>query len=197
MTLAMIEGEARWMLRRAGIEDDEPPPILELARRVVGLRVEQVPHRALPGDGQLATLHGERRIYVRTGLPPARLRWAIAHELGHLALSLDSGSPENEDLANAFAAALLAPRRAYQLALNETGPSYTRLARWFITSESCAALRFGEVTDTPLALVAPTRVRVRGAEFCWPLEPTVARIPGVRRATLRDDKRRTAMRIGS
>lgn len=196
MDLADLEGEAALALRRAGQESDEPPCILEVARRLTGRAVEVASFRALPGDGCLVRVRGEPQIYVRGQLTPQRLRWVVPHELGHLALGLDSSTRENEDAADAFAAALLLPRRAFQIALQETGVSYSKLARWFATTESCAALRFGEVTSTPLALVAPVRVRVRGEGFGWPLKLHGARIPGVKRTVLRDDRRRVAMRVG-
>lgn len=191
LSLVEIEGEVGCVLRRGGEEGDEPPRILDVARRVTGNPVEVVPFRALPGDGQLARVRGEPRIYVRGKLSPQRLRWVVAHELGHLALGLDSSTRENEDAADAFAAALLLPRRAFQSALREVGVSYSKLARWFATTESCAALRFGEVTDTPIALLAPERVRVRGAEFEW---PEGWRGGGVEQTRLRDDRRRTVAR---
>lgn len=184
------------MLRRYGEGDGEPPRVVDLAKRVLGVGVQVVHARALPGDGALVNLLGERRIYVRRGLSPERLRWAVAHELGHHALGIDSSTSDNEDACNAFAAALLAPSRAFRAALAETGPSYTRLARWFLTSESCAALRLGEVTGCPLALLAPARVRVRGAEFSWPEDLRGSRPAKVRRATLRDDQRRVVLRVG-
>jgi hypothetical protein len=197
MTLDEIEGEAALLLRQGGQDDGGPPRVLELARAALGPGgIEAVPHRALPGDGCLATVQGERRIYVRTGLSPLRLRWVVAHELGHLSLCLDSSSRQNEDACDAFAAALLLPRRGFQVALREVGANYSKLARWFVATESCVALRLGEVTDVPLALVAPARVRTRGAEFAWPADLRAARMPGVRRATLRDDRRRVVMRAG-
>lgn len=185
-SLPDIEGEVRWVFDHLGIDDETPPPILEVAKKLIGTPVLTVPFRVLHGDGQLAKVNGEPRIYVRSGLTPKRLRWAVAHELGHHILKLDSSTLENEDAVNAFAAALLVPRRAFQLALRETGPklSYTKLARWFATTESCAALRLGEVTDVPLALLAPERTRVRGSEFTWPPQMNG---PGVTRNRLGDD----------
>lgn len=190
-----IEGEAGWILDRWA-DDREPPDVLELAQKLTGAPVVTIPHRGLPGDAMLATVHGHRRIYMRSGLPGQRLRWAVAHELGHLVLGLDSSTQENEEACDAFAAALLVPRRAYRIALVETGDDYTNLARWFGTSESCVALRYGEVTDEPLALIVPSRVYVRGFDFAWPEESdlrSVALLPGVRKARLRDDRRRVAM----
>ncbi len=190
-SLPEIEGEVRWVFDHLGIDDEAPPPILEVAKKLTGTPVLTVPFRVLHGDGQLAKVNGEARIYVRSGLTPKRLRWAVAHELGHHILKLDSSTLENEDAVNAFAAALLVPRRAFQLALRETGPklSYTKLARWFATTESCAALRFGEVVDVPLALFAPTRTRMRGPEFGW---DSSMHGPGIKRARLSDDSRRVA-----
>lgn len=196
MTPENIEGEAACML---GCDDEEPPDIVRLARRVLGVSVQVVHARALPGDGALVTVHGQRRIYVRSGLPQVRLRWAIAHELGHLALSLDSSCRENEDACDAFAAAILTPMRAYRLALRETGVSYRRLAQWFVASESCVALRLGEVTGQPMALIAPSRVRVRGDDYAWGTEQNVralaqkTSVAGIRKARLRDDRRRVAL----
>lgn len=203
MTLEDIEGEAGVLYRSTGFELDEPAPMLELARRALGRGcVLQVHARAIPGDACLATVGGERRLYLRRGLSPERARWAIAHELGHWALGVDSSSRENEDNCDALAAALVAPRAAFRAALRECGDRYHKLAVWFQTTESCAALRLGEVTGDPLALIAPARVRVRGSEFVWPGEAELRqlaakpRVPGVRKARLRDDQRRVAMRVG-
>jgi len=186
-----IEREAGLMAR----DGSEAPRVLELARRVLGGRdgVVAVPGRALPGDGALVRVRGRVQIYVKSGISTERVRWVVAHELGHLALGLDSSSRANEDACDAFAAALLLPRQAFGAALAEVGPSYAKLARWFVTTESCAALRLGEVTGVPLALITPKRIRTRGAEFSWPADLS-RRVPGLKRATLRDDRRRVALR---
>lgn len=196
-----VEGDAALVLRTHGQDEGEPPRLLELVKRALGVGVQTVHAWSLPGDAALATVHGQRRIYVRRGLPPERLRWAIAHELGHWALGLDSSTRENEDACDAFAAALLVPHGAFRSALKTAGSSYTKLARHFVTTESCAALRFGEVTGVPLALVAPARVRLRGDGHAWPGEEALRslakepRVPGVRKVRLRDDARRVALRV--
>ena len=196
MTPLEIEGEAELMLRQCSADDAEPPAILLLAKRVLGTAVEAVHARALPGDGALATVNGCRRIYVRSGLSAVRLRWAVAHELGHLVLGLDSSCRENEDSCDAFAAAILAPRRAFTMALRDAGPSFGKLARRLQSTESLVALRLGELTGCPLALLTPERVRVRGGEFVWSEDVLSSRVKsGVRRTTLRDDPRRVVLRI--
>lgn len=86
-------------------------------------------------------------------------------------------------------------RRAYRFALQEVGVSYPKLAKWFVTSESCVALRFGEVTGCPLALLTPQRVRVRGDEFVWPLDIRNSRISTMRRIALKDERRRVVVRV--
>lgn len=203
MDLADLEGEAEWIYRRGGFEPDEPARAIELATAVLGPgSVVSVHARSLPGDACLATVYGQRRIYLRRGLSPKRARWAIAHELGHHILGLDSSSRENEDACDALAACLLAPRRAFQSALRET-TLFAELAEWFLVSESCAALRLGEVTGVPLALLTPKRVRVRGAEFAWPVEPELrglvrkSRTPEVRVMRLGDAVGRVAVRGSS
>lgn len=199
--LLVIEGSAAALLRTAGYGDDEAVPMLPLAKRALGAgNVRVVPARALPRDAVLATVDGARQLFLRSGADPIRLRFAAGHELGHWALGVDSSCQANEDLCDAFAACLVAPRRAFQLALREVGTRYTELAGHFTATESLVALRYGEVTGTPLALVAPARVRVRGDEFTWPGESGLrelakaSRAPGLKKATLRDDKRRVALR---
>lgn len=191
MNPSHIEQEARETYRYAKLDSREPAKMLDLARKVLGPSgVQTVPVNALPCDGYLAKVHGEPRIYLRSGLSEERRRFVIGHELGHHILGIDSSTRDNEEACDRFAAALVAPREAFDLALRIGGPDYAKLAKWFSTTESCAALRFGEVTDTPLALVAPGRVRIRGAEFAWPEK---MRGPGLRASRLNDGSRRFAV----
>lgn len=53
-------------------------------------------------------------------------------------------------------------------------PSIAELAAAFETTESLAALRLGEVTGQPIALVA-RQVRVRGDDWAWPPEADLRR----------------------
>ncbi len=202
MPSSNYENEAEVLYRSAGFDPDEPAKMLELARRLLGKQnVEGVHARGLgQAHAALVTINGERRIYFRRCLPPVLVRFALAHELAHWALGLDSSTAENEAACDSLAACLIAPRRAFQTALRETGLRYPKLAQWFAATESCMALRVGEVTEAPLALITPKSVRVRGADFGWPSESNLrilARtgpLPGVRKAVLRDDRRRVALR---
>jgi hypothetical protein len=152
----------------------------------------------MPADGFIARVRGTWRIYLREGLPLAQARFIALHELAHWAL----GEGASEADCDALAAALLAPKPLFERALREVGPSYTKLSRWFVCTETFAALRYGEVTEKPLVVVAPANVRIRGREYSWPSEPEIRglakakRLPGLSKATLRDDPMRVALRVG-
>lgn len=196
-----FEGAADALYREAGYDDGAPAPILGLAKRLLGPgALHRVHAGALRADAALVTVQGERRIYVRRGLSQPRLRFAVAHELAHWALGLDSSCRENEEQCNALAACLVAPRRAFLRALRET-ELYKDLAERFVTTESCAALRQAEVTGEPTALVCPHTIYVRGDEWIWPAERELRALaarggPGIRKARLKDDRRRVAVRAG-
>lgn len=184
------EGAAEWVFQRSR------GPIRALARGL-GMRVERVPGAVTAG--QLATVHGTPVIRYQASLSPAYAAHVIAHEIGHWALR-QTGVDDSEAGADYVAAALLMPRVEFARSVVELGADYTQLAaRWGVT-ETAAALRHGEVERRPLAVVSPALVRVRGPEeWAWPSEPTLrawARTggPGLRRARLRDDTRRTVLR---
>lgn len=200
MLTECVEGIARDLLRSAGADETERTRPSELVRALLGPgSLYSVHARSLPGDGSLAIVDGEPRVYIRQRLSPVRKRWAICHELAEWWLwregVRDSGI---ENAADGIAAALLLPRLAFLRAQREVGPKYHQIAGWFDVTESCAALRSGEVTGEPLALVAPTRVRIRGADFVWGSEEQIRALarkpnPWVHRARLSDDRRRLAL----
>lgn len=196
---ADIEGEAEAAYRAAGLELDEGVTPIWLAKRLLGPdAVVGVASLMQPGGGCLVRVHGQPRIYYRARLPPALRDFVIGHELAHALLGERVGD-EAEAACDAFAAAVIAPRRAYLAALRAYGVRFTKLARAFATTESLVALRLGEVTGEPVALLAPHSLRVRGSECAWPSEPELRSVlprsgPGLARARLRDDPRRTAIR---
>jgi hypothetical protein len=131
-------------------------------------------------------------------LPPARRNFAVAHELAHWLLR-DRAGEETEPACDYLAAALVAPRQAFLKLVQKHDARFTRLAKAFATSETLVALRFGETTFEPLAVVAPLTVRVRGAAYSWPSEPLLRQFaampkPGLRKAVLKDEPLRTALR---
>lgn len=202
MERADIEGTADALYRAAGFDTTEPIAPMRLARSLLGdgavLTVRNV---SLPGDAVLVRVGADWRIYLRAGASLERRRFAVAHELAewHLART---GYRENdrEEIADALGAALLAPRQLFLRFQRHTGARWPALAHALATSETCVALRHGEVTGEPLAVVAPRTLRVRGDDFVWPdaeqLRRLVAgRLPeGLRRDRLRDDPRRVVVR---
>jgi hypothetical protein len=201
-----IEGEADLLYRRAGLDPATPAPPLWLAEQLLGSgSVVGVHSLRQPGGACLVRLHGHPRIYFRNLLPPERRGFVIGHELAHWCLGDRVGDEaETERACDALAAALIAPRAAFLRALRRHGARFPRLAKAFATSESLVALRFGETTFAPLALVAPRSVRVRGAAYSWPsaekdirsMVASSGAMPGLRKAQLRDDPRRCALHSG-
>ena len=198
-----IEGAAEAMYRAAGLDPREGASPLALAHGLLGPGSVQSVHAAsLPGDGALVWERGEAQIHVRAKLSPQRRRWAICHELAEWCLTLARyESDDREQISDALAAALLAPRQHFLRVLRADGRRLPALARRLVTTESFVALRLGETTDEPLALIAPSRpVRVRGAEFRWPSEEQIRAmaagrplLPGLARTRLRDDPRRVVL----
>ena len=72
----------------------------------------------IPRDGRLY-----RVVCYRTDGNPARLRFTLAHELGHIALRHTEASPRAEREADTFASHLLMPRPVIDC-LKERGPLY-------------------------------------------------------------------------
>lgn len=104
-----------------------------------------------------------------------------------------------EQLANAIAAGIIIPRRAFRRAIAVYGRDLVELAGAFGTSQTLTALREAEIDRLPRAVVTPETVRVRGPEeWVWPDERTVrawARrpMPGVRKTVLTDAPRRVVV----
>lgn len=197
-----LEAEAESLYRMAGLDPDSPPGPAVLARRILGpASVRHAPPQHLPGDGALARVRDSWRIYVRAGLTPERLGFAVAHELAehHLARIGYRGS-DIEERADRLGAAILAPRGAIRAALAHCGDDVRALAHAFVSTQSWAAMRTAEVTGAPTALVSPAKVRVRGQlEFVWGSEQDVRALatkprPGIHRARLTDDRRRTVLK---
>lgn len=201
-----LDGLADALYREAKLELDEPVNPAALARTLLGSSdaVQVVPPHALKYTrAQLAFVSGEWRIYVRRDDRPT-MAFNVAHELAHWALRREGYDGDNEERdADYLGAAIIAPRRAFGAAVRIHGRDYVALAEAFGTTESLAALRFGEATSTPLALVRPGLVRVRSQlSFVWPDEGTITRwargaVPrGLVKTRLTDDPRRVLLVAG-
>lgn len=162
-----FEGTAERLYLDAGLDPRAPAPALALIEGLVGRgNIRMVPPTALSCDAALVRVRSEWRIYIRNDLHPKARRFAAMHELAHLELGLRA--PESH--CDALAAALIAPRPAFERAVRDVGHELPALARCFATTESCVGMRLGEALAKPVALVGVDGdiLRVRGPAFDWP-----------------------------
>ena len=188
---------AHGIYQEAGCDPAEPPGPVALAL-ALGIAVT-----ATPGARGARWCGRRGEILVSPRLSGPALAWSVGHELGERALAAAGyGEPDREQVADAVAAALVAPRPAFRSALaafGATPDALSSLAHAFGITQSIAALRIGEVTGRPLALVTPRRVHVRGDAYVWPCEKTVRRVAAghdpapVARWPLSDARRRTLL----
>ena len=200
MTLeqADIEGIAEDIYRRAKLDPSEPADPHRIAAKLLGDDAIQIVRGGpLRGDGYLARVGSQWRIYVKAKLSNERRLWVLSHELAEYALR-DVVDERIEKLADAAAAAVLVPRRAVRRAFR-VPEDIPRLSSSLCVSGTLAALRVGEAGGPPVAVVAPAHVHVRGPEsWSWPSERELrglakAGAVGVDRLRLPDDPRRTVL----
>ncbi|HKS46624.1 MAG TPA: XRE family transcriptional regulator [Amycolatopsis sp.] len=96
-----------------GFTADEPLPYLILAAERTGVRVLGLPFQ-VPTIDAFCAWHGRTPVVgIMAGVPADRVRFTVAHELGHLILHRGGQTGKQvEDQADAFAAELLTPRHA-------------------------------------------------------------------------------------
>lgn len=143
---------------------------------------------------------GRGRVFsVSAELSVLERRFCLSHELAHVVCE-DVGftGPNLEEMCDCIGAAFQTRRKPFSRRAREVGANFRQLALDFGTTESWAALRFGEVTSRPLALVAPKTVRVRGRVWEWGTVDDVRRMAvsgarGLARANLSDDLDRIAL----
>jgi hypothetical protein len=192
------DAEASAIYRLAGADLYNPPGGAQLARMLLG----DDAIRVTPGMYREAEYSGAHRaILVRRGLCVVDLNFLICHEAVEWYCDfIEYQEPNREWFCNAVAARLVAPREAVRAALRVTPGKPANLATWFCVSQTVAALRIGEVTGRPLALVTPEWITVRGDEFAWPEEPVLRRFatgeleaPELEREELTDAPRRVVL----
>lgn len=128
---------ARRVRHLLGFNQREPLPYLVLAVERLGVRVLGLPITLSTMDG-FSAWHGDTPIIgLMTGVPADRVRFTVAHELGHLVLHRPGqAGREIEAEADAFAAELLTPRDSIVTALpsNPTLNSLTMVkTRWGVS----------------------------------------------------------------
>jgi Zn-dependent peptidase ImmA (M78 family) len=196
-----LEGIAEAVLHEAGQDDDDVPRLAQLVAAHLGNNAVEYSPIKLRGDGALVRIREDWRIYVRRGLSIERRSFAIAHELAEWWLRVREKyqGEDVEHAANYIAAAILSPRRAFRLALEQFGHDFSELAGAFRVTETHVALREAELARLPRAVVSPALVRVRGPEeWVWPEEEVVRRWArraphGLRKVRLSDDPRRVVL----
>lgn len=170
-----IEGEAEAILRSVGMDPREDVRTTRLAR-ALGLSLARAGPLLVPGDAVLVRVGEDWRICLRGRLSPIRARFAVAHEIAEWWLRRNGYTGEDaEQVADRLGAALVAPRQRVVWLVRRV-PSIKELAAAFEATESLTALRIGEATGEPIALVAPTRVRVRGEPWDWPSEAKLRQV---------------------
>lgn len=118
---------AAYARRVLGFSAGEPLPYLVLALERAGVTVLGLPIGAESLDAFCAWRDGRPVVAVLDGAPGDRLRFSVAHELGHLLLHSvrDLRRDDVEREADRFAAELLMPAHAIAAAL----PAHPTLAR--------------------------------------------------------------------
>lgn len=192
-----VDARALRIYTDAGCDIEEPPGPVALAQ-ALGLRVV-----TRLGARGARLVRGRREIMVSSRLAPDALAWAVAHEVAEWHLGPPLGDDlERERACDAIAAALLLPYAVFRsvLASSPSVPdSLPDISRAFVVPEGVVALRIGEVTGRPLALVTPRNIHLRGSEWRWPDEAGLRQIAsGARSAPLirwplSDGRRRTLL----
>lgn len=156
MTHIDLEALAEEVYDMAGLRADRASTPLYIATRVLD-RVEFAYTLS-----SVVVLRGNS-LLVRRGVSPRMRGWRTARALAFWALRRRDIRRPNLITVDALAACLRTPRQAFTRIARETGADFPELADVFGTSESAAALRYGETTGRRLTLLAPPLApRVRG-----------------------------------
>jgi Zn-dependent peptidase ImmA (M78 family)/transcriptional regulator with XRE-family HTH domain len=123
-----------------------PGPIENLTEAVerAGVLVSLCDFRGAPVDGLTLAVPGlPPCIFLNRHSPADRLRFSLAHEVGHLVLHHGGPTPEMEDEASAFAAALLMPARDvfHQYGERVTLPRLAQMKRYWRVAMAALLMR--------------------------------------------------------
>lgn len=155
------EAVSQHLHRVADVDPADPVGPLALAARL-GIPVLRAQRRGFDGDAWTDGLS----IIVAPRLPLERLVFAVAHELAEWVLG-SRADETTEALCDAAAAAIVAPRDAFLDWHADVGDDLPALAAAFRVTETCMAMRIGEVTGRPVIVVAPDHAHVRGEAWEW------------------------------
>ena len=166
------EGRAYKVIRELGIQKPTHLTLDDIAWQ----RGALVKEGGLRGaDARLVKVPGSLFAIIRVNTsvsPPGRKRFAIAHELGHLELGHDTGTPmmcterdflrwydgksKQEVEANIFAAHLLMPQKLFKPRVEQSTlcmEAIEDLANEFQTTLTATAIRYVSLTAEPCALI--------------------------------------------
>lgn len=133
-------------------------PVVEIAN-ILGYRVNEftpTPHNQSVSG---AVDHQQRVIFVNANESPARKRFTIAHEIGHICFHANEGNTVDhrhqlgyhpdaapkEREANVFAGELLMPRMPFEAMWQAYGGNVSSIADHFQVSEPAARVRAREL----------------------------------------------------
>lgn len=164
------------MYRSFGLDPERGHQTLEIVSRL-GIEIVPADH-PMPGGARLGS---GKVIWVQRGMQPKRAVFDVSHELAaYMLREWRYLEPDLEDRENRLAACLLLPRPSVIRTLrSETWRGVRPFAKALRVSDACAALRLGEATGDPVALIERQRVRLRGAP--WPLTDPPERLAKCRR----------------
>lgn len=118
------------------------------------------------GEGEIEPYRGDFRILLLTGLSPQESSFAAAHEISHVWFRRTGAAfltqDDEEDAADQVAAALLMPAALLLRSFILHDPDFPALALEYGVSQTAMALRFGELTGQPVAIVGASRPLFRG-----------------------------------
>lgn len=167
-------GLCSWAYETAKFDPFEPPLAPRLVEGILGAgaifrvwgteldgeraTLAWMPQRHLPG-WRLDTVHWH--IKIRRKLPMWLYLWLLAHELAEYLLGelVQYQNEDREQYANALAAELLMPQEAMR---SHLGVLDLAGAEEFHVDPACYALRWGELTGHPVAVLSPGKVHRRG-----------------------------------
>lgn len=156
---ASADLDSQAIYEAAGADEDAPPGPGWFAWRLFGDR--GTTSFALGGGALVVGTGASRRLLLTPGLSPAREGIAIARAIARHFLELRGAVLDAERIRD-IAARLIAPRAAFLAEIGAVGLDLAQLARSFVTSEALVALRIGETTGRPVAVVDDKRVTMRG-----------------------------------
>jgi len=170
------ESCAREVAERYKVPPVATAPRLFSTAGLMGASVDRVSAETMPAgvDGATGTPRGEDsgcsdkawRLVTATGLPLPRLRFTLAHEIGHLYLKTEDRTVANEERwCNAFAAELLMPRRSIEALLQHrvvTAALVLETAEMWQVSTHAAFVRMQSVSKQPVGMI-----ELRLSERSW------------------------------